>query len=225
MSRRDRFVFRRVVPRSARRAVRVLTVSERSRRDLVKLYGLAPAGVVVTPNGVDPVFRPGDGGTHDYVLSVGAVQPRKNQLAALEAANAVGLPLVVVGPEKDAGVTRRLREGGATLRGYVEIDELAALYRGAACLVQASLYEGFGLPVLEAMASGTPVVTVRDEALVEVAGDAAVVVAEDGLAAGIRLALAHREALVAAGLERARAFSWRAAAERTVGVYREALGR
>jgi len=148
------------------------------------------------------------------------VQPRKNQLAALAAAQAVGLPLVVVGPEKDAATAHRLRERGATLRGYVAVEELAALYRGAACLVQASLYEGFGLPVLEAMASGTPVVTVRDEALLEVVGDAA-----DGLADGIRSALENRETLVAAGLERARAFSWRAAADSTVAVYREALGR
>ena len=225
MGRRDRAVFRRAVPRSARRAARVLTVSERSRIDLVELYGLAPAAVVVTPNGVDPAFRPGGGGAHDYVLTVGAVQPRKNQLAALEAAQAVGLPLVVVGPVKDAALAGRLRERGATMRGYVEIDDLARLYRGAACLVQSSLYEGFGLPVLEAMASGTPVVTVTDAALVEVAGDAAVIVPEGGLADGIRKALANREALVAAGLERAAAFSWHAAAQRTVDVYREALGR
>ena len=225
MSRRDRFVFRRVVPRSARRAARVLTVSERSSKDLVELYGLAPAAIVVTPNGVDPVFRPGTGGSRDYVLSVGAVQPRKNQLAALEAAQAIGLPLVVVGPEKDAGLARQLRARGATLRGYVEIDELAALYRGAACLVQASHYEGFGLPVIEAMASGTPVVIVSDEALLEVAGGAAVIIAEGGLADGIRIALDDRETFAAAGLERARAFSWRAAAERTVAVYQEALER
>ncbi len=225
MSRRDRLVFRRVVPRSARRAARVLTVSERSRRDLVQLYGLAPEAVVVAPNGVDPVFSPGAGGTHDYVLSVGAVQPRKNQLAALAAAQTLGLPFVVVGPEKDAGLARELRTRGATLRGYVEIDELAALYRGAACLVQASHYEGFGLPVVEAMASGTPVVIVDDAALVEVAREAAVVVPEDGLAEGIRVALDDRDALVAAGLERVKALSWRATAERTAAVYREALGR
>jgi len=225
MSRRDRAVFRRTVPHSARRAARVLTVSERSRNDLVELYGLAPAKVVVTPNGVDPVFRPGDGGAHDYVLAVGAVQPRKNQLAALEAAQAVGLPLVVVGPEKDPALAGKLRKRGAAMRGYVDTEELAQLYRGAACLVQASLYEGFGLPVLEAMASGTPVVTVRDDALLEVVGDAAVVVPGGGLADGIREALANRDALVAAGLERARAFSWQATADRTVAVYREALGR
>ena len=224
MPRRDRFVFRRVVPASARRAARVLTVSERSRVDLLELYGLAPASVVVTRNGVDPAFRPGNGGSRDYVLAVGAIQVRKNQLAALAAARTVGLPFVVVGPEKDPGLARKLRERGATLRGYVEIEELAALYRGAACLVQASRYEGFGLPVLEAMASGTPVVTVRDEALLEVVGDAAVVVSDDALADGVRAALADRERLSAAGLERARAFSWRTTAERTVTVYREALG-
>ena len=114
MGRRDRLVFRRAVPRSARRAARVLTVSERSRRDLVELYGLARGAIVVTPNGVDPVFRPGDGGARDYVLSVGAVQPRKNQLAALEAAQEVGLPLVVVGPgEGRRDSPRELRERGA----------------------------------------------------------------------------------------------------------------
>ena len=222
---RDHFVFRRVVPWSARRAARVLTVSDRSSRDLVELYGLAVDAVVVTRNGVDPVFRPGDAGTRDYVLSVGAVQPRKNQLAALEAAQEVGLPFVVVGPEKDAATARELRERGATLRGYVEIGELAALYRGAACLVQASRFEGFGLPVVEAMASGTPVVIVQDAALIEVAGDAAVIAGEGELAEGIRRALADREQLVVAGLERARVFSWRAAAERTVAVYRESLDR
>ena len=225
MGRRDRLVFRRTVPRSARRAARVLTVSERSRRDLVELYGLPESSIVVTPNGADPVFRPRDGGARDFVLSVGAIQPRKNQLAALKAAQEVGLPLVVAGPEKDASTAAELRMRGATLRGYVEIEELASLYRGAACLVQASLYEGFGLPVLEAMASGTPVVTVRDQALLEVAGDAAVLAAEGGLAEGIRYALDHRDELAAAGLERALLFSWRSAAERTVEVYSEALGR
>ena len=223
MSRRDRLVFRRVVPRAVRRAARVLTVSERTKRDLVKLWGVAADRIVVTPNGVDPAFSPGDGG-HDYVLAVGAIQTRKNQLAALEAADAVGLPLVVAGPEKDPSLAAELRARGARVEGYVDVERLAELYRGAACLVQASRYEGFGLPVLEAMASGTPVVAAHEPALEEVAGAAAVFVPEDRLADGIRQALAERDRLVAAGLERARAFSWRATAERTLAVYQEILG-
>ncbi len=223
MNRKDGRVFRTVVPRAVKKAARVLTVSERTKRDLVDLYGIAPARVVVTPNGVDPAFTPGEG-SRDYVLAVGAIQGRKNQLAALEAANAVGLPLVVAGPEKDPAVADELRRGGARLLGYVETERLVDLYRNAACLVQASRFEGFGLPVLEAMASGTPVVATREPALEEVAGDAAVFVDEEHLAQGIQRALAERDALVWAGLERARLFTWEATAEKTLDVYREALG-
>lgn len=232
MSWKHRTVFRLVVPRAVRRAVRVLTVSERTKADLMELYGVPAGSIVVTPNGVDPVFHrhvPDDSSSSNsllqgsYVLSVGAIQPRKNQLAALEAAAAVGLPLVVVGPEKDPALAAELRRHGARLEGYVETDRLADLYRGAACLVQSSRYEGFGLPVLEAMASGTPVVAVPDPALREVARDAAVFVDVGGLADGIRQAIRERDRLVAAGLERARAFTWRAAAERTLAVYREIL--
>jgi glycosyltransferase involved in cell wall biosynthesis len=225
MPRKDRFVFRRVVPRAARRAARVLTVSERSKRDLVELYDVPAAHVVVTPNGVDPAFHPGaPTDPHEYALAVGAIQSRKNQLAALEAVRAVGLPLVVAGPEKDPALAAELRARGARLEGYVETERLADLYRGAACLVQASRYEGFGLPVIEAMACGTPVVAVREPALEEVAGTAAVLVEEPDLVDGIRRALAARDRLVAAGLDRARAFSWRTTAERTLAVYREILG-
>lgn len=227
MGRKDRAVFRRVVPRAARRARRIFTVSERTKRDLVELYDVAPEKIVVTPNGVDPAFAPAPSDTVSqggYVLSVGAIQPRKNQLAALTAADAVGLPLVVVGPEKDAALAGELRRRGARVEGYVETERLVGLYRRAACLVQSSRYEGFGLPVVEAMACGTPVVAVSDPALREVVGDAAVVVDEAGLADGIRRALTERDRLVAAGLERARAFSWRASAEQTLAVYRELLG-
>jgi glycosyltransferase involved in cell wall biosynthesis len=229
MGRRDRWMFRRVVPRAARRAARVLTVSERTKRDLVDRYGVPPDRVVVTPNGVDPAFGP-DGKSASntvshapYVLAVGAVQHRKNQLAALSAAREAGLDLVVVGPVKDERVAAELRAGGARLEGYVAVERLAELYRGAACLVQSSRYEGFGLPVVEAMASGTPVVAVSDPALVEVAGDAAVVVDEGQLADGIRRALAEADHLRKAGLARARVFSWERTAETTVRVYLEAL--
>jgi glycosyltransferase involved in cell wall biosynthesis len=230
-SRRDRIIFKQVVPHAVRAAARVLTVSERTKNDLVELYDVEPEHVVVTPNGVDPAFRPGesdvagDGPSAPYALAVGAIQGRKNQLAALAAAKEVGLELVVVGPTKDEHVAAELAERGARLEGYVATERLAELYRGAACLVQASLHEGFGLPVVEAMASGTPVVILPDPALVEVAGDAAAVVTEAGLADGIRRALAERDRLVAAGLERVKAFSWEASARATVQVYVEALGR
>ncbi len=224
MGRKDRLVFRRVVPRAARKASRVLTVSERTRRDLRELYGVPDEKIVVTPNGVDPAFSPGDG-AHDYVLLVGAVQERKNPLAALAAARAAGLPLVVAGPAKDQALARELEQGGARVTGYVDQEQLVRLYRGAACLVQASRYEGFGLPVLEAMATGTPVVAVPEPALREVAGDAAVWAEEDDLADAIRRAVADRPRLAAAGLERARLFSWEETARRTLAVYLEALGR
>ena len=220
---RDLLVFRAAVPRAARRAARVLTVSERTKRDLEELYGVPGERVVVTPNGVDPAFGPG-GDADGYLLFVGAIQTRKDPLAAVEAAAEVGLPLVVVGPEKDRALARELERRGAQLRGYVEKRELARLYQGAACLLLPSSYEGFGLPVLEAMACGTPVVAAPDPALREVAGDAALYAEPPGLPAAVRQALAERERLSAAGVERARRFSWDETARRTMAVYLEVLG-
>jgi len=112
------------------------------------------------------------------------------------------------------------------LAGHVQREELAALYRGAACLVFPSRYEGFGLPVLEAMASGTPVVATAAGAVPEVAGDAAILVEPgqpEAIADGVRRALADRERLVAAGLQRASQFSLTETARRTLAVYRELL--
>jgi glycosyltransferase involved in cell wall biosynthesis len=223
MSRMDRLVFRTVVPRAARKAAKVIAVSERTRVDLIGLYHVPEARIAVIPHGVDPVFAPGEKGPGNYLLFVGAIQQRKDPLAAADAARVVGLPLVVAGPSRDDELAGELVRQGAELRGYVTKAELASLYRGAACLVMPSRYEGFGLPVLEAMASGTPVVATLDPALREVAGEAALFVEPEDLADGVRRAIADRQRLADAGLERARRFSWDEAARRTVAVYREVL--
>ena len=168
MGARDRFMFRTFVPRSARRADRVLAISERTKRDLIEHYGIPERKIVVTPLGVDPTFRP-NGTTPDgppYALFVGGIQPRKDPLTAIEALALVDgdLRLVLVGDEKRGGdevrsaIERLGLERRVEFAGYVEHEGLASLYRGAACLVFPSRYEGFGLPVLESMASGTPVV-------------------------------------------------------------------
>src|SRR5204863_3995356 len=129
--------------------------------------------------------------------------------------------LVVLGPTKDESLAGELRQRGADLRGYVDKAELVSLYRQAACLVFPSRYEGFGLPVVEAMACGTPVAALADPAVREVAGDAAAI-GEDVIEC-VRRALAQRERLSAAGLERARSFTWEETARRTAQTYREAL--
>jgi glycosyltransferase involved in cell wall biosynthesis len=218
----DRWTFKLVVPRAARRAVRVLAISERTRDDLVELYRIPPEKIVVTPLGYDSAFKPGGDGHDPYLLFVGAIEPRKDPLAAAAAAESVGRPLVVVGPTKDDALASELLRRGAELRGYVPKDELVRLYQRAAALVFPSRYEGFGLPLLEAMASGTPVVATPDAALREVAGDAAVFTRD--LADGVRRALAERERLAAASVARAEAFSWDHTARRTAEVYREVIG-
>jgi glycosyltransferase involved in cell wall biosynthesis len=223
MGRLDRLVFKAVVPRAARRAARVLAVSERTRRDVRELYGVPDERIVVTPNGVDPVFTPGNGTPGDYLLFVGAIQERKGPLVAVETAARLGRTLVVVGPEKEPQLARELERRGADLRGWVEKPELAELYRRAAAVLVPSRFEGFGLPVVEAMACGAPVVATPEPALREVAGDAAVFAEPDAFPAAVERALAERERLRAAGLERVRAFSWAETARRTAQVYREVL--
>ena len=133
------------------------------------------------------------------------------------------MPLLVAGAAGWGGV----RVGGDDVRwlGEVDDEELARLYRGARCVAYVSLYEGFGLPVLEAMACGAPVVAARTGALEEVAGDAAVLadpLDPDAIAAALNEAIARSEELRKRGLERVRAFDWDDVARQTVAVYREA---
>jgi glycosyltransferase involved in cell wall biosynthesis len=207
------------IGRVARAAERLLAVSEFTKRETVDLLGVPAERVTVIGNAVDPVFSPdGPRADGDYVLAVGTLEPRKNLRRAAEAAQRAGLELRVVGAAGWGGVEAPGRVG------EVSDDELAALYRGARMLVFPSLYEGFGIPVLEAMASGTPVVTSRGGATEEVAGGAAVLVDPldvDAIAAGIREADARRDELRALGLERARAYSWEAVADTVEAVWRE----
>ena len=205
------------VPRVVQAAAAVITISEFTKQEVIEVLGTAPEKVHAIPIAVEEPFTPdGPRAEGDYVLSVGTLEPRKNLARVQQAARALAVPLRVIGAEGWGGVKV---EGWA---GRVSDEELAALYRGARCLVYPSLYEGFGLPVLEAMACGTPVVTSRGGATEEVAGDAAVLVDPldvDAIAAGITEALARGEELRAKGLERAKAFSWDRVARETLAVY------
>jgi alpha-1,3-rhamnosyl/mannosyltransferase len=204
-----------------RAADAVVAVSEFTRDETIELAGVPSERIAVIPNGVDAVFTPaGPRAYGDYVLAVATLEPRKNLRRAVEATRAAGVELRVVGARGWGGVDV---EGWV---GEVPDAELAALYRGASCVLYPSLYEGFGLPVLEAMACGAPVVTSRGTAMEEVAAGAAVLAdATDvsSLADAVREAIARRDELVAAGLARASRFTWRRSADSVVELWRSLL--
>jgi glycosyltransferase involved in cell wall biosynthesis len=217
----------RVLPRVARAATRLIAVSEFTKRELLDVLGVPGQKVRVIPNAVgEPFTAEGEAAEGDYVLAVSTLEPRKNLprlVEGYERARLNGLPLLVAG----AAGWGDVRVDGNSVRwlGEVGDEELARLYRGARCVAYVSLYEGFGLPVLEAMACGTPVVAARTGALEEVSGDAAVLVDPldpDAIAAGLNEAIDRREDLRARGLERARAFDWHDVARETAAVYSEA---
>ncbi|GBD15145.1 D-inositol 3-phosphate glycosyltransferase [bacterium HR26] len=239
--------------RSTRRADLVIAVSGQTRADVVELCGVRPEKVVVVPNGVDaslrPVrdagvlqaFRQAHGLPNEFFLFLGTLQPRKNLeglLRAYDRARAdLSLPLVVAGARgwRESKIFQLVRELDLADRvrftGYINPDELPIWYSAATVFVYPSLYEGFGLPVLEAMACGTPVITSATSSLPEVAGDAAILVDPhdtDALARALRELASSprlRAELTSAGLERARAFSWERTARETLEVYRRAMER
>jgi glycosyltransferase involved in cell wall biosynthesis len=216
-----------VLPGVVRAATRLIAVSEFTKRELFDLLDVPPDKVRVIPNAVgEPFTADGDAAAGDYVLAVSTLEPRKNLPRLVEGyrrAGLNGLPLLVAGARGWGGV--RIAGDAVRWLGEVDDDQLAKLYRGARAVAYVSLYEGFGLPVLEAMACGAPVVAARNDALEEVSGGAAVLVDPldpDAIAAGLHEAIDRREELRPLGLARARVFDWGKVARETVGVYREA---
>jgi len=241
------------VPRSIRRATKVLTVSEFSRTEIIDEFGVDPDDVFVCQPGVDPSSfrrRPTDeievvkaryGITGDYILFVGTIEPRKGITELLHAYERLPADvrdrygLLLVGgrgwldDDIRATTTRLRRAGNRVLRpdDFVHDRDLPALYSGAALFVAPSLYEGFGIPPLEAMACGVPVITSNNSSLPEVVGDAAVMIDPrdpDELAGAIEKVLADdqlRRSLAVAGRERAGRFSYRRSARQLLNVIEE----
>jgi len=249
-----RLFFGAMMRLSARLADAVIAVSESTRQDILRILGVDPAKVFAVPSGVSPAFRPAAepslvervrGSYHlpdRIVLYVGVLEPRKNLPALVRAFKGLvdrGLPhaLVLVGRKgwMYGDLFRTVEELGLSGRviftGYVPEGDLPLLYNAADLFVYPSIYEGFGLPVLEAMASGVPVVTSNVSSMPEVAGDAAVVVDPrdvEGLEGAMHRILtdgALREDLAHRGVERAGLFSWERTARGTLAVYERVMGR
>ena len=236
---------------AARRSTRVLTVSESSKRDILKYVDVPPEKIDVIPNAYDERFmiEPREEAVvrlraryqlHDeFVLYAGNVKPHKNLERLIEAFDLVRkrgldhLKLVLIGDEisKYASLRRAVHRYGlhkyVRFLGYLPEETLAVMYRLAGVFVFPSLYEGFGLPPLEAMASGTPVVTSNVSSLPEVAGDAAVLVDPydaSAIADGIHDVLTNetlRSTLRRKGLARAREFSWETSVRRVHAIYKQ----
>lgn len=250
-TRRGKAQLRLTVRRTARQAAHILTVSEFSRQDILKTYGIPPDKVTVTHNGCEAQFTPHPtsereaetikqkfGITRDYLLAVGSLQPRKNLVRLLRAYAQLReqqpgfqLQLVIVGRQLwlYQEILREIRQqnfaADVIVTGYADDEDLPALYRSAVALVYPSLFEGFGLPPLEAMACGTPVITSDSSSLPEVVGDAGILVNpydEGELAQAmwrITNDAARRAQLRQAGLQQAQRFTWAAAAAKTWAVY------
>jgi glycosyltransferase involved in cell wall biosynthesis len=219
-SRRTGAKYRYFTPRAARSAERVICDSRFTADDLVARYGVDESRIRVIP--LAPALAVGDAPVPPgpYVLAVGDLRAKKNLGRLIAAWQRADVPHRLV----LAGLGTIDAPEGVELTGYVDDPRLDALMRGADLLVHPSLYEGFGLVILEAMARGTPVAAARATALPETGGDAAVwfdPLDTDDIAAAIVNALGEPEVLAARGREHAAGFTWEATAAATAGVYRE----
>jgi glycosyltransferase involved in cell wall biosynthesis len=240
--RKLRLMYGALFPWVVRRADRLIAVSRHTADDLIRRAGVTASRIEVIYHGLDPAFAtPGDGAGPapsgpPYLLAVGGVSPRKNTRRLIEAfarwrargAHRAEYTLRITGTSLDPALHRNGESlpGGVSLLGYVDKVELRRLYSGAAAFVYPSIYEGFGLPIIEAMACGAPVVTSRTASAPEIAGGAAMLVdpfdiesIESALEQVTKPEEAHR--LRALGYERARLFDWGTAAAETLEIYRQ----
>jgi glycosyltransferase involved in cell wall biosynthesis len=236
---RLRLMYGIFVPWAIRRADRLIAVSRYTADDLIRRAHVPAAKIDVVYHGVDPAFAPLEQAATSespYLLAVGGVSPRKNARRLIEAfvrwrgrgGRAQSYRLLITGHSLDPEFAHeRLAPEGVSLLGYVDQAELRRLYAGAAAFIYPAIYEGFGLPIVEAMACGAPVVTSRTGSAPEIAGGAAIIVDPfdpASIEAGMERVTQPGEAeqLRALGFERARAFRWEQAAQATLDAYRRA---